>query len=91
MTLTYFFREDAIVKQLSVSPLDLPCKNYILSYSLSMISSPSVLQSVTLNNENKVISVFTENPADITSVNTPHYLQLTANLDPRYTGVPRVT
>lgn len=56
-----------------------------------MISTPSVLQSVTLNNEDKVISVFTENPAEITSVTLPHLLLLTAILDPRYTGVPRTT
>jgi hypothetical protein len=55
MTLIYFFREEALVKQLNIYPKDLPCKNYILSYSLSMLSNPSVLSSVTLNNNEKLI------------------------------------
>lgn len=74
MTLNYYFREDALVKQLNIYPRDLLCKNYILSYQLSMLTNPSVLQSVTLNNDDKLISVYSENPAEITTVSMPHYL-----------------
>jgi hypothetical protein len=43
MTLNYFIGEDSLFKPLNIFPKDFPCKNYLLTYSLSMLSYPSVL------------------------------------------------
>ena len=56
-----------------------------------MVSAPSVLSAITLNNEDKILSIYTEDKNLITNIKKPHVIKLTAILDQRYTGVERKT
>jgi hypothetical protein len=56
-----------------------------------MVSAPSALSAITLNNEDKILSIYTEDKNLITDIKKPHVIKLTAFLDQRYTGVERKT
>jgi len=56
-----------------------------------MVSAPSALSAITLNNEDKILSIYTEDKNLITDIKKPHVIKLTAILHQRYTGVERKT